>query len=566
MADKVFLIGLDAAEWSIIEQCIDEGDMPHLGKLVSVGTRVRMEAPETYKAEGRWSEFLTATDAPSANYWSINEFDPYSYTPWYARSSHGSYFYARPDLKSIIFDVPNSVLVEDMPGIQLFGWGAHATQFPTSSQPPSVMHKIDTRFGVHEGMLSDGHHGWNNEDYLDELQAAMEKGVDQRVQICKWLDAEYPDWDMFAVVFGESHVAEHQYLHGFDPTHPLHDLSLAPGAGQRLRDTFRKLDDAIGELVDTFGERASVVPFAVHGMQKNASDVIGGVLLPELIHRQHFGDSLLDFPEWHQDDPYLVLDPRVQPRHYLESILKIPTPTTCSGLRSLPTKAVRALRHRLPAERLNDFEKRYWKRPDWWNMHIRPVTPPQRRDVYTEAQWIEMESAASASWYRTYWPQMDYFVVPSFSDCHIRINLVGRERDGRVPLADYEATLDRIEADLRNVVNPRTGVPVFGDFYRVRADDPFSETGPAPDLVVTAVEVADVIEHPEVGNVGSSPLMRMGEHSRNAWALFPNEAGSRESAEVYEPKDLPATLLEILGRVPGPSVSGRSFAQELGPR
>ena len=44
----------------------------------------------------------------------ISSVSPATYLPWYQRSNHGSYFYARPDLKSIVFDVPNSVIVEDV--------------------------------------------------------------------------------------------------------------------------------------------------------------------------------------------------------------------------------------------------------------------------------------------------------------------------------------------------------------------------------------------------------------------------------------------------------------------
>lgn len=562
MVEKLLLIGLDAAEWSIVERYLDDGDMPHLAKLLSVSTRVRMQAPETYKAEGRWAEFLTGSTPRESQYWSINDFDPHSYTPWYARSAHGTYFYSRPDLKTIVFDIPNSVVAEDAHGIQIFGWGSHATQFPTASQPPSVLHRIDERFGVNEAMWSDGHHAWHSDLYLDTLQAAMEKGIRQRTEIVKWLDRQAPDWRLFVVVYGETHVAEHQYLHGVDSAHPLHGHPLAARSAERMRSIFQGVDEAVGELVRHFGPDVAVVPFAVHGMRPNAADVIGSVLIPELLHRQQFGVPHLNFPTWNEGEPFLVLDPRVLPRHHLESLLSRPTPTTRTGPRSLPTSAVRRIRHHLPPERLNAFEKRYWHRPDWWEMHLRPKTPPHKRDLLAEAARIELESVAATSWYRAYWPKMSAFVIPSFSDCHIRLNLQGRERDGRIAADDYEAALDRVEADLRQLTNPRTTNPVVVDVHRPRIEDPFAEIAPSPDLIVTFEEVTDVIEHPDVGVVGAAPLMRMGEHSRNAWALLPNGSGPRVSESVYEPRDLPATVLDLLDLRPGPTVTGRSFAEE----
>ena len=56
--------------------------------------------------------------------------------------------------------------------------------------------------------------------------------------------------------------------------------------------------------------------------------------------------------------------------------------------------------------------------------------------------------------------------------------------------------------------------------------------------------------------------MRFGEHSTVAWALLPNGDGPRVSDEVYEPRDFPATVLDLLGKEPAPTVTGRSFSHE----
>jgi len=132
VADRVAMIGLDAAEWWVVEHYIGQGVMPHVDKLLSASKFAKIDAERPFKAEGRWAEILTGRTSAENQYWSIVDFDPLTYTPWYQRSSHGSYFYARPDLTSIVFDVPNSVVVEDAHGIQITAWGSHAAQFPRS--------------------------------------------------------------------------------------------------------------------------------------------------------------------------------------------------------------------------------------------------------------------------------------------------------------------------------------------------------------------------------------------------------------------------------------------------
>jgi len=305
------------------------------------------------------------------------------------------------------------------------------------------------------------------------------------------------------------------------------------------------------------------VLFAGHGMEANTADVAGGVLLPELLHRRQFGTPYLEFPDWSPGDPYLTLDQRVLPRHFLERCLTAPTPTTAKGRTGLAKRVVRRIRHHLPATALNAFERTYWHRPNWWEMHLRPAASETSRDLYAEAARLELESVVATSWYRPHWGKMKAFVIPSFSDCHIRINLKGREAHGIVEPDDYEAVLDEVEADLRKIVDARTGEPVVDYVIRMRAKDPNASIGPAPDLVVSFKAVTDVISHPEVGVVGPAPLMRMGEHTPNGWAAISTRDGVRADLGAHQPRDLTATVIELLGLAPSPLVTGTSFAPDV---
>ena len=556
---RVAMIGLDAADWSLIERYIRDGIMPHTDKLLSQGKFLRLKAEAGFKAESRWAEILTGRTSTENQYWSIVEFDPSSYTPFYARSCQGSYFYARPDVKSIVFDVPNSVIVEDAHGIQVTAWGAHAAQFPSASRPNHVLPDIDRRFGVHEGMLSDGHTGWHNDRYLDNLQAAMLKGIRQRVDISAWLQSQQDDWNLFVTVFPETHVAEHQYLHGFVPEHPLHGTPLADRAADRLRTIFAKVDEAVGDMVRAFDDdRTSVVLFAGHGMETNKSDVIGGVLVPEVLHRLTYGSPLMEFEPWTDGDDPIMLDDKVLARHYLEKRLASPTPVTTGGLRSIPKRMVRRLRHHLPEAMLNSFERTYWRRPDWWEMHVREPAPYHSRDVYSEAGRIELESVAASSWYRPHWSGMKAFVLPSFSDCHVRLNVIGRERDGVVPAEEYDAACDEVEAELRSLVDARTGQPIIDEVLRVRRDDPLADIGPAPDLIVTFTAVTDVVRHPTLGVIGPVPIMRAGEHTPEGWVTIVTPGQEHADLGSAEPRDLTATINDLLGVPQSPLVTGTS--------
>jgi hypothetical protein len=152
-----------------------------------------------------------------------------------------------------------------------------------------------------------------------------------------------------------------------------------------------------------------------------------------------------------------------------------------------------------------------------------------------------------ACWYRRYWPRMPAFVIPSFSDLHVRLNVRGRERSGRVPLEDYVRECERVEQRLRACRNPRTDAPVFGEITRMRADDPMASDGPGADLVAECAEPTDVLSHPDAGTIGPFPFPRVGSHTNDGFAWFSGPDIAAGSLGVRPALDLPPTLLELLG-------------------
>ena len=163
-----------------------------------------------------------------------------------------------------------------------------------------------------------------------------------------------------------------------------------------------------------------------------------------------------------------------------------------------------------------------------------------------------------AGWYRDAWPRLPAFVIPGFSDAHIRINLAGRERDGVVALDDYDAACDDVERSLRACRSARTGDPIVADITRMRAGDPCAPDGPGADLVVR-LWGTDAIEHPDAGSIGPAVAMRTGSHTEHGFADISGpgiEPGDRGAFGVC---DLSATICALLGRTARVPLDGRSF-------
>jgi predicted AlkP superfamily phosphohydrolase/phosphomutase len=550
---RVAAVGLDAAEWWVVEKLMAEGRMPHLSALRARSVECLLQNGMPYRSELPWTQFLTGHTARENDYWSTTIFDPSDYSVSLIGAHPGRPFYARDDLRVIAFDLPHSTIREDVSGVQITAWGAHSAQYPRAARPIGLLDEIDARFGVHPALDNDYDGGWHQPRYIDAIGKALNDGARRRIDIAEWLLQREPEWDLFLTVLSESHSAGHHYWHGIDPVHPLHDSFTAGQAREWLIRTYEALDEGVGRLAAVVPADTSLVVFAVHGMRANANDVTSLALLPELAHRLRFGSGLLaDVGQeaWKRRG-YRPLRPpeRVIWREVVEQRFAV-TPEQRRRRRvrlAMPDAPIAAARR---------LQRRLTGRPHVaWELNA--SFPAETRksidemaDIHQSLHW------QPPSYYRRWWPQMDWFVLPTFSDAHVRINVAGRERDGRVPIGEFPQACDRVEETVRSCVNPRTGRPAVADVHRMR-DHPLEPNAPDGDLVVVWDEPADALVHPEIGMVGPLPFQRTGEHSANGFAFISGPGIERAVTDPRSAFDITPTILAMLGRDIDPDLQGR---------
>jgi len=299
----------------------------------------------------------------------------------------------------------------------------------------------------------------------------------------------------------------------------------------------------VGELVSAAGD-AAIVAFAMGGMGPNHSDVPSMVLLAELLFRDAFGHSLLTLPpEWTaapssvpilaEEDDWSTSSQDWVPMHTEKEEPRSSGPLL-SLARGLPVpikavlKAVRAAR----AE---------------WRAHKAPV-----------GRWpLDWQPAER---YRTYWSRMPAFVLPSFYDGRVRINLRGRERRGIVELSQYEETCRTVETLLHECRDPRTGEPAVDAIERPWTRNPLALTTTEADLLVAWRGAVAALEHPRLGLIGPVPFRRTGGHTGPhgmayiaAPGLEPGDHGVRSAFDVVP------TIVRLLGGEPPAHMSGKSL-------
>lgn len=163
----------------------------------------------------------------------------------------------------------------------------------------------------------------------------------------------------------------------------------------------------------------------------------------------------------------------------------------------------------------------------------------------------------------TNWEKTTAFAIPSLYTSFLRVNLQGREPQGIVqPGADYEAVLERLEDDLKQLIDPQTGRAAVQRI--VRTADWF-DCGPPeslPDMFVEwqpARHYMQRVVHPKAELVQQKlGYHRDSYHSNNGFiaAMGPSIQKRGEMGDVSL-LDLAPTFLSLMGEAIPERMTGR---------
>jgi hypothetical protein len=543
---RLALLVLDAAEPRFLDELAAGGDLPAIAELRRRGAYVPLRSSLAYRAEFSCTELLTGQHAATTRYWSTVTFDPATYRCWTVGSARRAPFYAEPAAGTVVaFDLPHSVLVDDLPGAQVVGWGGHDARFqhPRASMPADLMATIDARFGTDPSNTVEYRGTWHQGWYIDALADALIAAARRRADIARWLLERYPDWTMFLMGMSELHAAGHNFAHGVDGEHLLGSHPTAALARERFVEVYRAVDDTVHQIVTALSGDTTVALTSSKGMITNRDDLASAILLPELLHRLAFGRAFLDEPastSWRRRGcPVIWPDPDRRANARAQALRADgPLAPLKRRYRTLTPLALQQLVGALPRRLRAGSEA---------PANAGPVALAAEPLPDGTLPVLDGEINQPPMWYRRRWSSMPWFALPTFSDGHVRINLRGRERDGIVPVDSYERTCDELEATLRQVCDARTGEPIVDQVLHLRRDDPLAADGPGADLVVTWRFPTDAFEHPSAGVIGPFAFPRSGSHTGNGFLLLAGdeiEAGERSE---HSNVDVAPTLLESIG-------------------
>jgi predicted AlkP superfamily phosphohydrolase/phosphomutase len=268
---RLLLIGLDAADASLVERWMDDGTLPTLAALRAAGTWGRLTTSARYLTGSPWPTFYTGR--PPSDHGLYHDFQWRQEDMGFAAPA-ADWLPVRPfwreiegDVVAVVHDVPMTPGTVPFAGVEVTAWGSHDKLVDPQSHPPELLAEVVRRFG--ESPIRTDEFGRASLAHLQKLHAELIDLTRRSAELSRWL-LERP-WNLGIVAFGALHRGGHRF---WDRTSVDGDLPPAHAAwfGDALRELYRTADRAVGELIAAAPD-AAVFVFALHGMMVNTARV-----------------------------------------------------------------------------------------------------------------------------------------------------------------------------------------------------------------------------------------------------------------------------------------------------
>ena len=262
------LLGLDAAELTLIERLIASGSLPNLARLFAAGRSGVIRGEAERFAGGVWPTFYTGQPVSSHGVYhnklwrqermrcEIAAADWCAEPPFWERlRGQGR--------RVAVVDVPMTVARPGpLDGVNLAGWGTHDV-ITRGSWPEKLWHEIETALGP--SAMPPEQFGEQTPATLARLARELRAATSQMAEIGARLYRREP-WDLFLMVFGGTHRGGH-YLWDLSQ---IDARGVSAGRRQALQEAlaqvYRVADAGVGRILELLPPGTRLLVFALHGM------------------------------------------------------------------------------------------------------------------------------------------------------------------------------------------------------------------------------------------------------------------------------------------------------------
>ncbi len=264
---KVFIIGLDGATFDVIHPLIEKGKLRNIAKLMESGSWGRLKSTIPPISPAAWTSFATGKnpgkhgifdfmmrESNSYNMRFNNASTRCSETIWNLLSEAGK--------KVGVVNVTMSYPPDKVNGFMISGMDSPGDKSPFC-YPSTVYEEIKEKFGEYI-FCADGGPPENFAKNRDNFINTSYKEIEYRLNTTEYLMQKNP-WDFFVTVFLAADGISHYFWKYMDINNPDYDPEAAGKYGNVIYETYEKLDDAVGRLLNSLDEESTIIIMSDHG-------------------------------------------------------------------------------------------------------------------------------------------------------------------------------------------------------------------------------------------------------------------------------------------------------------
>jgi len=260
--DRVLVLGLDGATWTLLRPWVDEGRLPGFARATREGvTGTLLSTIPPYSAPA-WVSFATGMNPGKhgvVDFWQPAS-DGTGEQPISALSIATPTLWdllSRADRRVAILNVPVTYPPRQVNGILVSGMMTPSEDAPWA-YPPSLRDELRNQPG-----------GYAVNPYATAAQSAdflrrVLDWVPRREAAHRWL-LEQERWSLFVNVVQASDPIQHHFWNCLDPTHPAYDPQRARRYAALIRDCYREMDTVLQDRLERLDERTALLVISDHG-------------------------------------------------------------------------------------------------------------------------------------------------------------------------------------------------------------------------------------------------------------------------------------------------------------
>lgn len=262
---EVIVLGLDGATWEVLVPFIEDGHLPNIDKILSIGRSGKLESTFPPITAPAWLSMATGQNPGKTGvFYFLNRNDPnsFDFEPLGSDKFYGKSFWdvlSAHDQSVGVFNYPMLYPPYDIDGFMVSGLGSDADDTITYPEPLGMeLDKVTDGYQVKVSYADPKYQG-----RPDALKQDLLEIIEKREQAIDYLLSE-KNPDHFFGIISATDWAQHYFWRYHDEEHALYD----PEAGHEdaLQQIWERVDETVGLVAEhARREDANLLLVSDHG-------------------------------------------------------------------------------------------------------------------------------------------------------------------------------------------------------------------------------------------------------------------------------------------------------------